>query len=136
MLNLDRTIVNAYEIERMTPEVIADDLGISLSSVKKSLVENSSEFRKAVKADKEFFSSEEINRIAQALYRIALDDAPEAKSAAVKAGIFLINEAKGRNDVRSNGTNLQININVVQERLKNMKRVIESKEEVVKVEDI
>ena len=126
MLNIDRQIVNLYEQDACEAQDIAEDLGLEVEAVKACLMQNSTAYRNAVKADDKLFSAEELRRVARALYNIALDDDPACRSSATRAGIFVINEGKGRNDVdmRKDMGSLQVNIMVIQDRLQNMQKVM------------
>lgn len=125
MLNINRQIVNMYEVDGCTPEEIAEELDWEVEAVKTALMQSSTSYRKAVKKDTALYTEEEVQKVARALYHIALDDSIENVGARVRAGQFVVNEAKGRNDVRKELGNTQVNIMVIQDRLQNMKRVIE-----------
>lgn len=125
MLNIDRQIVEMYETEGLNTQEIAEAMEWDEAAVKTSLMQNSSSYRKASKQDETLFSADEVQRVARALYHIALDDSLENTGARVRAAQFVINEAKGRNDTRKELGNTQVNIMVIQDRLQNMKRVIE-----------
>lgn len=122
MAPANQQIVTAYEECGMSPEDIAQDLGYSLEAVKMVLLQHSQEFSdKALSvangkraeaeseaADEPVFTKADL-AIAKATIK-ALAAGAEAEAVRYRASEFIINEVKGRNDLKALHNN---NFNVV-----------------------
>ncbi len=102
MNNADRQIVEAYEVESLTPEQIASDLGYDPTAVSLSLAQYSPAYqqknKELVKADeKPLFDDVHMNRARDVMVALTMNtDSPQVQYQAAK---FIINEKKGRNDL-------------------------------------
>lgn len=98
----DQQIKAAYEVNKMTPEQIADDLGFRTESVKAKLMQCSSIYRKACGLEPESesrlnLSEDEQFNIKQRLYDTFM--ASEDEHVIVKLGTYLRDDGKGRKDI-------------------------------------
>ncbi len=120
MAPANQQIVTAYEECGMSPEDIAQDLGFELSAVKMILLQHSQAFSDAaltrandaetgktvVVFNEDVFSKSDFAAATATMARL-LD--AEVESVRFKAAEYIINEVKGRNDVKalvSNNFNL------------------------------
>ncbi len=129
MNNADRQIVEAYEVEGLTPDQIASDLSYDPDAVSLSLAQYSPAYQQKNKAlvakdEKPLFDDSHMNRARDVMASLMLNtDSPQVQFQSAK---FIINENKGRNDV---GKIKNLNISVVTFN-EGMRRAIEIKEQV------
>lgn len=119
---LNAQVKELYETGNLDPIQIAEVLSLDEHSVKMVLISNSSAFRKAMKADKTLFTSSDLakakDRMSELMYS-------ESDGVSFRASKFVINEAKGRHDVRSI-QNVNINVNILNEQIANAKKAIDN----------
>lgn len=102
MNNADRQIVEAYEVEGLTPDQIASDLDYDPTAVSLSLAQYSPVYQQKNKAlviaeEKPLFDDSHMNRARDIMSALMMNtDAPQVQFQAAK---FVINEKKGRNDI-------------------------------------
>lgn len=103
------SIVTGYEVCDMSPEEIAEAEGLDLETVKITLKHHSMKYRKDVKQGRtEDVSEDEYEQILTAYKELALySDSDFVKERALRQ---LMNEKKGRNDPKSRGQHLRINV--------------------------
>ena len=113
-------VKNLYEKNGLTPEEIAEDLKMSLEAVKLILLSCSGKYRKQVAKDQE----EDINlEMKDLLVNIARTQAIENPSVAVKAASFILDYTQGKKRAASNLSHLEVNFNVINERLQRAKEI-------------
>jgi len=110
MAPANQQIITAYEDCGMSPEDIAADLGYEVEAVKMILLQHSSVFsdkaltranesRELVVKDEEVFGTADIKIAKATIKELCLHS--EVDTVRFRAAEFMINEAKGRNDLRA-----------------------------------
>ena len=127
-------VVTMYEELRCTPEEIAHGLDLDLQAVILTLATNSKKYRldktkeqkgedaKVVTGDVVLYQSDEVNEAAEVIASLMRHS--EDEHVRMRAATFVINESKGRHDVKT-VKNLNINVNFINEQ---MRRAREAKE--------
>lgn len=92
----------AYETLKMTPEQIADDRQLDVTSVKAGLMQCSSDYRRDCgkeepSADELNFTGDDLQRVNQTIVELALG--AENEAVRLKAAIYVRDDKKGRHDV-------------------------------------
>lgn len=106
----DIQIQVAYRELKLTPEQIASDFGYELAAVKLSLAKTCPEIVEtkrvvpefgmtAVKVEEPLFTGDHLKLARDTILNLAAESDVDAVK--LKAAIFVINEAKGRNDVKA-----------------------------------
>ncbi len=109
----DSQIKTAYEVNKMTPEQIAEELGFTVLSIKAKLMQCSSLYRKDCGQEDESrdelnFSKEEARRIKQELFDLAMTTEDEHLKG--KLLLNLRDDSRGRKDVVKQVSNSPFNI--------------------------
>ena len=102
MTAIFETIKTAYEVEKMSPQQIADDQDLDPAAVKAALMQCSSKYRKdcgveAAEEDELNFNREEQLQIKRAIFEMALT--AEDEHVRSKMLTYCRDDAKGRKDV-------------------------------------
>jgi len=116
MPDIATQIVVAYEEAGLTPEEIAADLEMDVTSVKLALAQNSRVYKKALGQEVEVVSDAEVSEMHSIIKSIAVSQQFDNPGVALKAAKWIIDEKKGRNDAKVNTTN-KINVVVFNEKL-------------------
>lgn len=106
----DIQIQVAFKELKLTPEQIAADFGYELAAVKLSLAKSCPESIEskrvvpefgmpAVKVDEPLFTGDDLKLAKNTIVNLAAESDVDAVK--LKAAVFIINESKGRNDVKS-----------------------------------
>lgn len=143
----DQQVVALYELNAMSPEMIAEVLGYDVLAVKSALSTHSRIYREAIKQEVllaggsnnlidiqqvtndsqegEIVNNEQFQQLKQAAINIALSS-DDNVGAATKARMikFLLNEKKGRNDVRGQVKNIHTNVILINQGLQQAKEAI------------
>lgn len=126
----DAQIKTSYEVNNMTPEQIADDLGFSVTAIKAKLMQCSSVYRKACGQEDEVedelnFTKEEQINIKRELYQLALGTDDEHLKG--KLLLELRDDGRGRKDIVKKMINMPFNIlqinNVLQQARNGAERI-------------
>ncbi len=125
MTSADRQIVAAYE-SGMQPNQIAETLSYELEAIKLSLQQHSKDYQIANNLspalptddkDTPLFSKSDLD-IAKETIKSCMFS--EVDAVRLKAAVFTVNEAKGRNDL-NNIKNVKLDITIINERIANVK---------------
>lgn len=132
MTSANQQIIAAYEDAGLEPDIIAEQFGWEIEAVKAILMSGSKKFYDLVtgqnqtpnpalpagdtqQKEKPLFDDYEVRRAKEAI--AGLVTSSEDDHIRLMASKFVINEAKGRHDVKSLG-GVQINISVINDRMK------------------
>lgn len=142
----DQQVVALYELNAMSPEMIAEVLGYDVLAVKSALASHSRIYRESFKQEVllargassldiqqatndsqegEIVNNEQFQQLKQAAINIALSS-DDNVGAATRARMikFLLNEKKGRNDVRGQVKNIHTNVILINQGLQQAKEAI------------
>lgn len=124
MTAANQQIVSSFEELEMSPDEIAAEQDLELTSVKAILMQFSSLYRKQCKKDVEAcFTDEEEVMARQVIANIARYSDDERIK--LKAAVYIRNDKRGRLDVVSQMNGLNINVITFNEQLKKAKAAIE-----------
>lgn len=113
----NQQIITAYEVEGMSPEDIATSLDFEVSAVKATLLQFSSKYREDSKHEPNLdFTVDEQLEAKNAMVRLMRSSEDEYLIARLACKIR--DDGKGRLDVGSNMRGLNINVVLINERIK------------------
>ncbi len=129
----DIQIVTMYEELGFSPEEIAEDLDYDIVAVKSSLISHSKKYAslfttkdvltpEQAEANKELFTDDDMRVAANVMKDLATG--AEAENVKFRAAEFIINERKGRNDIKAL-KETQVNIVMFNEQIARAKAVQE-----------
>lgn len=105
----NQSIVTAFEELGMTPEQIAEQEGYDIVSIKSILMQNSSLYRKACKVEDSLdFTDEEAQMAKSVLVNLARYS--EDENLQMRAATFIIQDKKGRLDLKNQMTGMNVNV--------------------------
>jgi len=136
MSGADQQIITAYEELGMSPEEIADDQELELTSVKAILMQFSTLFRQAAgKAPKEIgFTDEQEQAVVDVISNIARGYTDADERTQLRAAMFLRNDRRGRLDIGKQLSGLNINVISFNEQMrKAIAAKQRSKEQVIEI---
>lgn len=116
----NKQIVLAYEEGKLSVKEIAEQFQIEEESVRIALAADSGEFRKELKKDKTF-TEETLDNAVQVMSTLLFSEHDHVK---LKASKFIINEHKGRHDVKNLKT-LSINVNLINTQMRRAKEALQ-----------
>ena len=124
MTNDSQQVISAYEKSKMSPEDISISLGLDLVAVKTTLALESAQYRRDTKED---VTDEELDEMFGVVKDIARSTLTRVQNPGVslRAAQFLINEKKGRNnikDVLKGMVGAGISVTLINDRLAGMKQ--------------
>lgn len=133
---INSQIITLYESDNMTIEDIAIGLQLEKEQVELALAQGSVKYRKDVKENPELFSKSTLE-----LARMKMEECLQAETedgrpdyhVIYRASKFVINEAKGRHDIKA-VQNLHINVGSLTMQVKNAKEALKrAKEKVIDI---
>ena len=130
---MDEQIKSLFELSSLKDFEIAESLGIEVEAVRHSLACNSVVFRQQLKKDDVLFTKNDAELAAQVIRNLLHSDCDNVK---LKAAKYTIDEQKGRNDVRNVQTNLNININLLNDSIRKAKAALGRTRELKRVVDV
>jgi hypothetical protein len=129
-------IVKLYEEDNLPVEDIALAYGLTKEQVELALAQGSVKFRAAVKKDPTLFSDSTFNIAAQTMEQALYAEHPDGTidyNTRVRAAKFIINEHKGRHDIKA-VQGLNINVSNFNVQLKNaMEALVKGKQKVIDI---
>ena len=126
MLSELTALKTAYEEEQMTPEEISEARGLDITAVKSGLMQCSTKFRRDCGKEGEDqsnlnFSVDEQERIKRSLFDLAMSTDDE--NLRFKALVYCRDDAKGRKDVVKTMQGSNVNILMINERMKQVRQI-------------
>jgi len=92
--------IELYENIQLDPELIGEELDCSVDEVRATLAKNSIVFQSNIESGDEYISEDELKGFYAALKGLALGS--EDDKIRKESLIYLINDARGRNDLKKN----------------------------------
>jgi hypothetical protein len=101
----DSQIRTAYEVNKMTPSEISDDLGFDEVAIKAKLMQCSSQYRRDCGAEPESedglnFTDEQLGRVNDVIFDLAVGG--EDEHLRLKAAMYVRDDKKGRKEIVRN----------------------------------
>jgi hypothetical protein len=139
MTNQDKQIVTAYEVAQMEVAEIGEEFDIPIEAVKLCLLQNSRAYYSSVKEsssgdgvceelvgvsntnEPELFDAQDMNAARDAIRSLVYSEIDNVR---LKASKFIIDEKKGRNDLKA-VRDIGISVGILAERFKQARKAME-----------
>lgn len=115
-------IVHAYENLGLSPEEIARELDLEVPAVKAVLRSHSGSYRLQLKDHRELFTAEDEELAAGVLRELMVES--EEDSIRLKSAQYILDVKSGRLSSPAINNNTQVNITVINERMKNAREAL------------